>query len=262
MSTQNRKTDMVALRAAWEKEKAKDHYKYWKPQKNGTYLIRFLPPVDDESLFYRATAQHKVGSSYFFCPRVENKPCPICEKYRALWAEGTPASIALARELKPRKQYLYNIVVRETPEGKYAQPNQVQVYMSGSKVFDVVTNYFFDSQYGDLSDTEVGYDYQIIKEDGAGGFPSYDKSRPRKNPTPLADQVTIEKILGGLKDLNKEIELKSYDELLKVLLVEVGGRDADVTTSAEPKLASSADASAETEELNSFERELLNDLGK
>jgi len=253
----NHSTNMAALKRAWEAEKSKGHYRFWKPIENGTYQIRFLPATEPDGLFYKATAQHKVGDNYFFCPKVEGNPCPICEKYRALWAEGTDASIALAREIKPKKQYLYNIVVRSTPKGLFEQPNTAQVYMSGVKVQETIMDYFFDADYGDLTDTEKGYEFTLVRED-VGGWPSYAHSKPRKNPSPLAN---AEAILKTMKDLDAEVDYKTYEELSAILSAFLAAPVLTEEQLKKPNVLTPPPA-PEEEDLNAFEQELLGELNK
>ena len=128
-----RKSNLEKLKEAQSKTTTSG-FKYWKPQKNGKYLIRFLPNPDPNGIFYKGALQHKVGENYVFCPKTEGKPCPICEKYNKLWKIETPASIKLAREIKPKEQYLYNIVVRQEGEKVNETPDKVFVYMAGKKL--------------------------------------------------------------------------------------------------------------------------------
>lgn len=86
--------------------------------------------------------------------------------------------------------------------------------MSGKTLYEALMDYFFDEDYGDLTDVEAGYDFQIVKEQGDLGFPNYKKSKPRKNSSPLfEDEGDIEEVLTSIIDLKKEVEYKPYDEL-------------------------------------------------
>ena len=209
------KQNLAKLKAAWEKQQAGGgSFKFWKPRDNGKYTIRFLPPTDSDGLFFKQTAQYKLGDKYLFAPYIEGEPDPIYEYYRALWKKDTAESKALAREIKPRKQYLYNIIVRDENGSKPESPTKVFVYMSGQKLYDKVMHYFWDEDFGDLTDIEEGFDFVIKKEAGAMGFPNYDNSMPRTKQTPLfADDDMVEEVLSGIHDLNKEVDYKSYDEL-------------------------------------------------
>lgn len=267
-----KKSNLDALREAYE-NRNKRNFKFWKPIKFGRYTIRFLPPTDPDGLFFKETAQYRLGDSYFFAPYIEGEPDPIYEYYRALYKKGTDDAIALAKEIKPRKQYLYNIIVKDELGEEPENPSDVQVYMSGKLLFETVMDYFMDDDYGDLTDVEEGYDFVIVKEEGDLGFPNYKKSKPRKNPSPLFDDPDlIEDVLKNLKDLDKEVDYKSYDELKQILdrflevresgeNVYVPGADTDNKTvkNSEPE---SDDTDDNEDDLDEFEKQLMSEIGE
>lgn len=216
-----KKSNLDRLKAEIERKKSGGgggNYRFWKPMKYGKYVVRFLPPKDPDGLFYYETAQYKIGDSYYFAPISAGMQDPIYEMYKRLWDIGTDDAIALARELKPRKQYLYNIIVKEELGEAYSDPTKVQVYMSGKKLYETLLEYFIDDDYGDLTDVEEGFDFIIDKKEGDYGFPNYDNSRPRPKRSPLFDDDDmVEKVLKNLNDLEDEVEYKDYDELKKIL---------------------------------------------
>jgi len=220
--TMARKSNLDKLKEAMNKKNS-GGFKYWKPQDNGKYLIRFLPNPDPNGVFFKGALQHKVGENYYFCPRTEGQPCPICEKYNKLWKEtkNPTAAQTLARAIKPKEQYLYNIVVRQELDKVNENPEKVFVYMAGKKLHGALMNYFWDEEYGDLTDCDEGYDFILVKEDDptGSGFPYYLNSKPRKNPSKLfAEDGTIEKVLQEYKNLDKEIEILPYKELKDILV--------------------------------------------
>lgn len=213
-----RKSNLGALKEAWDNRARKGNFKFWKPIKFGRYTVRFLPPSDPDGLFFYETAQHRIGDNYFFCPKSEGEDCPICEYYKGLYDDGSDDAVALAREIKPRKQYLYNIVVRDELGQDSDNPLEVHTYMSGKTLYEALMDYFFDPDYGDLTDVEEGYDFVIVKEQGDLGFPNYKKSKPRKNGSPLfEDDDSIEEVLKNIISLRDEVEYKEYDELKESL---------------------------------------------
>ena len=268
-----RKTNLAALKEAMEKSKQGGGFRFWKPQKYGKYTVRFLPQQNADGFFYKEAAQHKVGDNYFFCPKVEGDDCPVCETYRKLWDVGTDAAKELAREIKPRKQYLYNIIVKDENGQPSENPTKIETYMSGKKLYDKLMDYFFDPDYGDLTDVEEGFDFVINKEQGAQGFPNYDNSRPRPKATPLHDdEDIIEEILENVKDLDKEIQYKSYEEMDKALKHFMENEkdfvmDSSKKTSSPKKEPVEKNEDEEVEEevdeddISDFKNQLLKDLG-
>jgi hypothetical protein len=261
-----RSTNLAALKEQLENQKTGSGFKFWKPKKFGKYTVRFLPQQSDEGFFYKETAQHKVGDNYIFCPKTEGDDCPICNLYRKLWDKGTDEAIKLAREIKPRKQYLYNIIVKDELGQPSEDPTKVQVFMSGKKIFEKLMDYFFDPDYGDLTSVEEGFDFVINKEHGSQGFPNYDNSRPRNKPSVLHDDDDIiEEILDGIKNLDKEIEYKSYEELEKILSRFISS-ETDMVEASESTPAPKAkkkvepvdeDDDDDEEDLDDFKKQLL-----
>ena len=213
-----RGSNLNALKEAWENRTKRGSFKFWKPMKYGRYTVRFLPPASPDGLFFYETAQHRIGENYYFCPKAEGDDCPICEYYKSLYDDGSDEAIALAKEIKPRKQYLYNIIIRDELGQEVENPKEIHTYMSGKTLYEALMDYFFDEDYGDLTDVENGYDFTIVKEQGDLGFPNYKKSKPRKNPSPLFDNdEEIEEVLSNISDLKNEVDYKSYQELKEAL---------------------------------------------
>jgi len=259
------KSNLELLRQRRENAAAGD-FKFWKPKDDGKYIIRFLPPASEEDMFYEETAQYKLGEKYFYAPHAKKQPDPIYEYYRALWKKGTPEAEALAREIKPVKKFLYNIIVREELGKASENPTKVFVYMSGVQLNQKICDYMFDPDYGDLTDTEAGYDF-IITKTTDGQFPNYDQSKPRKNPSPLFDdQDMIEETLKQVKDLAAEVEYCTYDQLkeeLALYLKNRNGEDGPVAASTTARPAASspkAAAPAASEDMNDYEKDLLSKL--
>ena len=276
MATHPRKSNLDALKAIYENKDKKGNYRFWKPLKNGRYIIRFLPSYKQDGLFFRASAQYKIGDNYYCAPHADDRPDPIYDYYRALYAKGDDASIALAKEIKPRKQYLYNIIVRDELGIPSANPKEVKVYCSGKILYDCLMDYFFDDEYGDLTDVDNGYDFQLVKEDGDMGFPNYKKSKPKKTSSPLFDDPEdIDEVLQNLKDLDKEIDYKTPQELKEILEEFLDTRkttqglvsgktshpsDDEEETPRPRPTAKAPSKPSDDEEYDDFEKQLLEDI--
>lgn len=275
MAKLTKKSNLEALRAAYENRNNRGGgggFKFWKPKEFGRYTIRFLPPLDPDGVFFRETAQYKLGDNYFFAPYIDGEPDPVYEYYKALYKKGTDDAIALAKEIKPRKQYLYNIVVKEELGDEAENPTQVQVYMSGKILFETIMDYFMDDDFGDLTDVEEGYDFQLIKEQGDLGFPNYKKSKPRKNPSPLfEDDDMVEEVLKSRKNLDDEIEYKSYDELKQILnnFLESKNQEENIsvpagsnnqTSSPKSEKPKKEEKAEDDDDMDEFEKQLMAEI--
>jgi len=277
MSEHARKSNLDALKAAFDRQQqggGSGGFKFWKPIKYGDYIVRFLPPYKSDGLFFKEAAQHKIGDNYYFCPKVEGDDCPVCELYRSLYRDGSDAAVEFAKEIKPRKQYIYNIIVR-SELGEAVDQTKVQAFMSGKILYESIMNFFFDEEYGDLTDVEKGYDFVIRKEEGDMGFPNYRNSRPKKNSSLLMeDKKAVEKIFGDLKDLDAEVDFKSYQELEKALhhfiktertdkikfVSSLSATAAVITETAQASKVEETTASSDADDLDDLEKELLNAL--
>jgi len=190
--------------------------KMWKPIGFGEYIVRFLPPREIDGLFFEEAAQHKVGDNYIFCPRIINNPCLICETRKKLYTVENENVHTLARKIKARKVYLYNIILRVDPAISFCDNRSitVHIYMSGTKLWRTLISYFFNRSFGDLTDVDDGYDFVIVKNKGFNGYPDYTKSEPLEGSRPLADnEKDIQKILSNRYNLKNQIKYKNIHEL-------------------------------------------------
>lgn len=232
-----------------------DFLKNFMQLKEGDNHVRFLPGVDDK-LFYAETFIHQVkvgeNAKNIHCLRVHGENCPLCELYFALWKPekgGGEHYREVARSIKRRQRFYANIFDRDSKE--------VKILSYGEKLND--------SLIGDLSNTDyevvdpetkepdsflnvhVGYDYvikkKIVKGEGNQTFPSYDGSKPRPKPSPLATSETeIKTILGKRHDIHGLVRKENYDEIKQITesiiatkapTVTIFGRPASVVSDTE-----------------------------
>jgi len=192
--------------------------KYFKPS-DGENIVRILPYENKEDgLFYIETANHAVDengkTTYLNCIHHSShgeKKCPICQVYFDLWkladTEHNEALKKFASSHRAGKRFMYNILDRSD--------NNVKIASVGIKLHELVGDYFFDEDYGDLTDVEEGYDFKINKTIVDGKWPNYDKSRPVKDPSPLLTEGDKDAILGQMHELEKEVNVVPAEELQK-----------------------------------------------
>lgn len=224
-----KKTNLAKLKEMYDKQKSGGgkFAQSWKPKEEES-IIRILPPAEEDGVFYKSTGDHSFGGHWVWCPRLENGgKCPMCEETRRRYNSGTELDVTIARKIKPRKKYMYNIIDRRGDD-----PTEVHMYMSGVKVFEKLLSYYFDEEYGALDDIDKGYDYKLIKKK-QGDYWNYDDSRPLKTASALSEDASESaEILSGLKDLDTFVTLKSYEELKELVdgfLVEFYDEDAGET---------------------------------
>jgi len=173
--------------------------KYFKP-KQGTTTIRILPPIGDmEDFFWQNLGTHHIPDTrkVFVCPNFtldDDDPCPICEYVAELYSSGDKASEKLAGEIRVRRKYAMNIIVR-------GQENRgVQIYTPGITVFAAISALVHDGDYGEIYDEYEGFDLKLTRK-GSGIETEY-TIVPRPRESALSDDdAEMEQWLDDAKDL-------------------------------------------------------------
>lgn len=199
---------------ASSKETGGGSYNWWRPGW-GDNIVRVLPPIDPDGLFYHETARHRVNEEWFYCLKFDidpetgrGKKCPICEARTRLFRSGDEDLIKVAKDIKAKKQYLMNIVDRKADD-----PETVHVYATGIKLWNKMVTTMIDDDI-DITDIEEGFDFLIKKEEGPktdiGQFPNYDNSKAKRKSSPLdEDPKVVKKILESRSDLES---IPRFDE--------------------------------------------------
>lgn len=226
--------------------------KYFKPE-DGENLVRLLPYENKEDgLFYVETKNHRVvengRTNYVTCLYHSSKgetKCPVCQVYYDLWqladTQGDEKLKKFASGHRAGARYMYNILDRTD--------NNVKIASVGIKLHEAIGDYFFDEDYGDLTDVEAGYDFKINKTIVDGKWPDYAKSRPVKDASPILTEGDVEGILGQMHDLEAEIKVVPYEELqamADMILVEAS-KMSDALSHNEDNLQADEDAKRDGE---------------
>ncbi len=204
----NTSTNLDRLKQAFQASGSEGggSYSWWKPDW-GDNLIRVLPSIDPDGLFFVETARHRIDGEWFYCLKYDvdsetgrGKKCPICEARTRLFRSGDADLIKIAKEIKAKKQYLINLVDRKGNDSA-----QVRLYGAGVKIWNKMVTTMIDDEI-DITDVEEGYDFLIKKEEGPkteiGTFPNYDNSKAKRKSSPLDDDP---KVVGNI--LNSRIDL-------------------------------------------------------
>lgn len=266
----NTGTNLDRLREKFGKEKSGVAAAYWRPDW-GNNTIRILPAVDPDDVFYVERHRHRIDDEWYYCLKFDIDPetgrgknCPICDARKKLFRTNDPAMIEIARDIKPKKQYLMNIVDRKSDDA-----SQVFVYAPGIKLKDKIVGIMLDDEI-DITDIESGSDFIVKKEEGPstdqGQFPTYENSKASRKETPLdEDSKIVAKILTNRYDLynlvpfEDEKNLKIIaDNYIKSLTSDAGSKsfyeeDGD-TSDEKPK------GKSKPKSLDSFKSKLQSQL--
>ena len=194
--------------------------RWWRPEW-GDNVIRILPEIEQDDVFYFETATHYIDNERYYCLSFKTDEetgkkmkCPICEARRRLFRSGDEDLAAIAKEFKPKLQYLMNIV--EVKKQSDETP-QVKVWGAGVKIWKKIVKDMLDDDLL-ITDVEEGYDFKVIKDEGAktekGTFPNYDASKIARRASPLSeDEEEIEAILDQRYVLSDIPKFDSYESL-------------------------------------------------
>jgi hypothetical protein len=215
-TTVNTGTNLDKLKQAFDASKGSGggNYNWWRPDW-GDNLVRVLPPIDSDDVFFHETARHRVAGEWYYCLKYDidqdtgrGKSCPICEARTRLFRSGDADLIKIAKDIKAKKQYLMNIVNRKGDD-----PTLVSVYAGGVKIWNKMVTTMLDDEI-DITDVEEGYDFLVKKEEGpkteAGQFPSYDNSKARRKASPLDEDPKVVKAI--LDNRNELKEIPRFDD--------------------------------------------------
>ncbi len=206
-------------------------YNWWRPNW-GDNVVRILPAIDPDDVFFHETARHRINGEWFYCLKFHIDPetgrpqsCPICDARTRLFRSGDADLIKIAKELKAKKQYLMNILDRNDSE------NKVSIYASGVKIWNKMVTSMLDDEI-DITDVDEGYDFLIKKEEGPktefGQFPSYDNSKAKRKATPLHEEPKIAKQI-----LDNRVELSQVPRFDEPAILQ-GAVDAYIQSLTDP----------------------------
>lgn len=200
-------------------------------QGNGFAVIRFLPPPDGETVPYVSMWHYGFKDRngwYIENSRTTlgiNEADPVHQSNKALRAEGSKASIAIANRRKASQSFFANIYVVRDPANPENE-GKVFLFRFGKKIMDKITAKMNPEFEGETKmnpfDLWDGANLRLkIKTDGKTpdnpkGFRNYDNSE-WDTPGPLLDDdKKMEKVWRSTYSLQAVIapdQFKSYDEL-------------------------------------------------
>jgi hypothetical protein len=186
----------------------------WKPKEGEEYTVRLLSfPNNDGQPFKELWFYYNIGNNPgLLTPNQFGKPDPIQELITKLRNEGTKESYELAKKLYPKMRCYAAVIVRgEEDKG-------VQIWGFGKQVYQALLGIMLDEDYGDITDPESGRDVKVKCFKPQGKKFAETEVMPRGKASALSSNAaTAKQWLESIPDVNKMFELKSYDELTKIV---------------------------------------------
>ena len=138
----------------------------------GQTRLRVLPAYDEYGRWFRHLLEHNVKiddkfKGIFTCadPDGETGDCPICNRGREIYDPEDEEAVEAAKALRPRNQFLFNIIVLGAPRGTETSPKEVRVLKAGVKVKKQFVTYDIDAAGGwaDITDLENGVNLTVSR---------------------------------------------------------------------------------------------------
>lgn len=255
MSLKNLKERSKALLGKLQDEKEKTANSYtrevdermWSPSydkdtKNGTCVVRFLPPKFEDELPYVAEVKYsfKGPTNKWYIEksrRMINEPDPVAELGNRLYNSGVESDKEVQKPLRRKRAWYTNVLVIEdefNPENN----GKVKIWKFGPAFYNILEDAMFGAK--DMDDREKakfkplnpfdpweGAELVIRskgKQVGKEILPNYERSTFDER-SPIGDDDKIEELIDqtySLKEFIAPESLKSYAELQKRLLEVLG----------------------------------------
>jgi len=186
----------------------------WRPEEGAETTVRLLAyPNNDGQPFKELMFYYNIGNNPgLLAPYQFDKPDPIQELITKLRDEGSKESYELAKKLYPKMRCYAPVVVRGEEE------KGVRLWAFGKTVYQTLLNYMLDEDYGDITDPHEGRDVRVNCQKNPGQQWATTDVRPRGKDSPLSEDSSKSKQwLDNIPDVNDLFELKSYEELERII---------------------------------------------
>ena len=186
----------------------------WKPTEGEEHTVRLLSFADNDGQpFKERWFYYNIGNNRgLLAPYQFDKPDPIQELITKLRDEGTKESYELAKKLYPKMRTYAPVIVRgEEDKG-------VQLWGFGKTVYQTLLGLMLDEDYGDITDPTTGRDIKVVCSKQPGKKWAMTEVRPRGKQSTLSDDSNqAQNWLENIPSLDEIYQLKSYDELAKII---------------------------------------------
>jgi hypothetical protein len=196
----------------------------WRPEEGSETTVRLIAyPDNDGQPFKEMMFYYNIGNNPgLLAPYQFGKADPIQELITKLRDEGSKESYELAKKLYPKMRCYAPVIVRgEEDKG-------VRLWAFGKQVYQTLLNYMLDEDYGDITDPSEGRDVRITCTKTPGKMWATTDVRPRGKDSPLSEDTSKSKNwLDNIPDVNDMFELKSYEELERIVNEWLNGDDEE-----------------------------------
>lgn len=208
--------------------------------KEGTLRVRLKSQGDDSELGIEII-QFYLGKDLggIISPATFDEPCPFMEAYKKLKDSSKESDKNLAGQIVPKRRYVIGGIAYKDEKGKEIDPEKVNrgFLVTRSIYQDIIDLYLDEDEWGDMTDSDEGYDLKLTRSGSGKMDTTYSVSPCQKKPLGSKYQGTID--LEGIV----RAQIKPYDELEDILNDFLGKVDTDEDDEDErPSKKSKSDA--------------------
>lgn len=186
----------------------------WRPPEGEETTVRVIAfPDNDGQPFKERYFYYNIGNNPgLLAPYQFGKPDPFQELITKLRSDDSKESYELAKKLYPKMRSYAAVIVRgEEDKG-------VRLWSFGKMVYQDLLKIMLDSDYGDITDVNEGFDIKVSCVKQPGRMWAETSVRPRPKSTVLStDKKQVKEWIGSIPDLDEMYSCKSYDELEKII---------------------------------------------
>ncbi len=244
----------------------------WRPVEDVPSTVRLVPWPDGNGgePFKERQFYYNIGNGPgILAPSQFRKPDPIQDLIDKLKNENNKDSYNLAKQFFPKRRYYAPVIVRgEEDEG-------VRIWGFGKTVAQDLYQIMMDSDYGDITDPDMGHDIKVTLTKGDAEYAKTSiMARPAKGPfmpVPTGSKKEVQdaksknaEILSEVADLDDIYKLIPFEEIEKRVqehlgLDEDGSEESGDDTGTE---LSGGNDSSVGHEVSSEEKESLDSVFK
>ena len=198
---------------------------FFKPKEGNNFLFLLPPKVEQKKPWIEIYMHYGVGvnNKSLVCPnKMENKPCPVCEKAGKIYAEGTKESKELAKKYWPGTSWYAGVI---DLKDVHLLP---QIWRFGVTVKRELVDCFYDAEepdkFIDYTNLEAGFKVVLKRIDKSTNENYIDYKAT------LGKAYSFDKpkeILKNLPDMSEYTVCLTYDEIKEIM-------SSDYQTTEEP----------------------------
>ena len=221
----------------------------WKPVEGEEHTVRLISfPDNDGQPFKELMFYYNIpGQRGLLAPSQFGKRDPIQELINKLRDEGSKESYEMAKKLYPKMRVYAACIVRgEEDKG-------VQLWGFGKTVYQKLLTLMLDEDYGDITDPLEGRDVKVVCSKNPGQQWAMTEVMPRGRQSKLStEKGQAKNWLDNIPDVNGIFQLKTYDELSKIINDWLAGDEDGEDTGTERSSTVSQTSSLKEEKSGSY----------